>query len=144
MKIGSYFLALVVGIPALMGTTPSKAGTHSAPGCSPDTAHRNATVEYFKMLTRADTGDYAAARAAMRVPLSDSSLVAAVTSDSVCAIAAVTINRNLGYPDTASRSLVLVHVDTVYVAEELNLKAGEFDYSFVLNSALDSVLVRIL
>ncbi|MES2305109.1 MAG: hypothetical protein V4558_06365 [Gemmatimonadota bacterium] len=109
--------------------------------CVRDSALLAAELYQFREMV-SDTGELAVlGRQGYQLPAMDSTKVTVVTHDAVCAKAIVTINRFGGAPDTTSRSIVLIKLDTAYVARDPKQFAGEFAIHYRMNHALDSVLV---
>ena len=81
------------------------------------------------------------ARNDLHVPALDSALVHAVQSDSLCSLAAQTINRARGGIDS-SRTIYLVKAGSVYWAEDRSIRAGEYIVTFILDSSLTAILSK--
>jgi hypothetical protein len=111
--------------------------------CSSDTIQRAYQLYYFKRLVAGATDFDAHDRHGFRLPAIDSSHVSLVTTDSLCRKAAVLINRAKSLADSFPRSVVLIKIDTVYVAKDPLLLAGEFGVRFRMNAALDSIVSTV-
>ena len=77
----------------------------------------------------------------MRVPAVDSAVIRPIQSDSLCILAARTINRSHGGVDS-SRTIYLVQLGHVFWAEDTTIRAGEYVQTFILDSTLTTILSK--
>ena len=83
-------------------------------------------------------------RGILNVDAMDPALVKPIQSDSLCTLAARTINRDQKQPDTTSRTVYLVRMGRVYWAEDTTMHAGEWIRSVIMDSTLTRILSRPL
>lgn len=97
---------------------------------------------YTSLATRTDSMAQAT-RAALSIPEVPAEEVAAVTADSVCAMAAGALTALLGPPAGGSRDVHVVRVGTVYVVWDPTARAGHFSEEVVFDRTFQNVLQRI-
>lgn len=122
--------------------SPPRLRVARSPGaCASRDDHMAALVAYIR---RTLSGPEPRARLAMKLPLVDSSQVRPVASDSLCDIAAATINRSRRLPATTPRTLYIVAVGNVYFVEDTTLRGGEYGQGYVMDSLLTGILGKVL
>jgi hypothetical protein len=74
--------------------------------------------------------------------VTDQHRIVPVQSDSLCRIAAQTINRDLQQPDTVSRSIYLLRVGKLYWVVDRTTNVGRFYTVLIVDGTLTRILHR--
>ncbi|MES2305108.1 MAG: hypothetical protein V4558_06360 [Gemmatimonadota bacterium] len=99
---------------------------------------------FFRAIASSDLAENAHQRLIYKISKVERRQVKLVATNSVCAKAAVTINRDRGVPDSTSRSVILIKIDTIYIASDPAERAGEYGVSYRMNFRCDSILARFV
>jgi hypothetical protein len=134
-------LIAAVTLVALIGWKPSPS-VQRTDACRPSTdgTMRGLAAEARHLVV---TPKLEQMRGILHVPAMDSALVRPIQSDSLCRKAVQTINRERGGIDS-SRTIYLVQIGPVYWAEDPTIQAGEDVKTFIMDSALTTILSRPL
>jgi hypothetical protein len=74
--------------------------------------------------------------------VTDQNRIVPLQSDSLCRIAARTINRDLQQPDSVPRSIYLLKVGKLFWAVDRSVNAGRFYTVFIVDGTLTRILYR--
>jgi hypothetical protein len=73
----------------------------------------------------------------------DTNRIQPVQDDSLCRLAALTINRDMHKPDSTSRHIYMLTEGSYYLALDPALLGGEFHTGYLLDSTLTKVVERL-
>jgi hypothetical protein len=109
--------------------------------CAPNDAYMTGFVSFVRYIVSSPTVESQESRDSMRVPRLDPTQVVVVRSDSLCARAALLLNRESNRPDSTSIVVYMVSIGNRYWAEDKRL-AGEWTKGLVMDSTLTRILAR--
>lgn len=138
-------LGVVAGTLVIATTASTGASLRRAPSwCAPADSWQSGLIVYLQGLVTSTDSERVAVRDSLRMVPVAASLVQAVSSDSLCALAGRTIDVAISAPVTTSRRVYLVKAGPRYWAEDTSMHVAGHQQAFVLDSTLSIVLQRVL
>ncbi|MGH7522703.1 MAG: hypothetical protein ACREK8_00135 [Gemmatimonadales bacterium] len=138
MRIGAGSLATVLA--ALSMVASALSAQHPAPACHhPDDftdsllSRSRYTLSFPKLSYLFDGSG---------LDVNDQYRIVPLQSDSLCRIAARTINRDQQQPDSVPRSIYLLKVGKLYWAVDRSVNTGRFYTVFIVDGTLTKILFR--